>query len=189
MTKLTLAQKKRLLSYLITRDGFKCYLCEVEFTSIHEVIIEHLNDNPNDNREDNLALAHQSCNIKKSHDREYWNKAEAKLEYNEIHMYVGESFLNETPQNEASTEIDISNKCFDVTEKYLIDEILSNGWIDYRNTLHSIVYLCRKKVGHGSQQQIRSHIQTLTSNVAPFIIDKDPTTKKKIIRKRVDNGN
>ena len=173
------------MDYLISRDGFKCYLCELEFTSIREPIIEHINSTNSDNREDNLALAHQSCNIRKIKDKEYWNKAEYKLEYNENHMYVGESFLKkDSDDKEPSREIEISNKCYQITEEYLTDEILSKCWIDYKETLHSIVYLCRKKVGHGSQQQIRSHIQTLTSNVAPFMIEKDPSTKKKIIRKR-----
>ena len=149
-----------------------------------EPVIEHLNDNDNDNREDNLALAHQSCNLKKKNDKEYWNKADLKIYENERHMYVGESFLKEPTKKEASTEIDISNKCYNITEKFLTDNIQSNGWIDYKETLHSIVYSCRTKVGHGSQQQIRSHIQTLTSAVAPYMIDKDPITKKKIIKKR-----
>ena len=182
--KLTLAQKKKIMKYLIDRDGFQCYLCGQEFKGLREPIIEHINDDPKDNREDNLALAHQSCNIRKIKDKEYCNIAEAKLEENELHMYVGESFLEEKSQKEASTEIEISNKCFDITEKFLFDNILQKGWIDYKQTLHSIVYICRKTVGHGSQQQIRSHIQTLTSEVAPFMMDKEPNTKKKIIRKR-----
>lgn len=185
--KLTVSQKRKLFKYLIDRDGFCCFYCKGHFKSVHEPIIEHLNDNPIDNREDNLVLAHQKCNILKAKQisKEYLNMAEEKLEENEQHLYVGESFLEEKSQKEASTEIEISNKCYDITEKRLTDKILSNGWIDYKEALHSIVYLCKTQVGHGSQQQIRSHIQTLTSVVAPFEIIKDASNKK-IIKKRLE---
>ena len=73
---------------------------------------------------------------------------------------------------------------FDITEKYVTDNVLANGWVVYKETMHSIVYLCKKKIGYGSEQQIRSHIQALTSHVAPFEMIKDPITKKKIIKKR-----
>jgi hypothetical protein len=187
MGKLTATQKRKLLKYLIDRDGFCCFYCKLVFQSVREPIIEHLNDTPTDNREDNLVLAHQRCNILKAKQssKEYLNMAEWKLEENEQHLYVGESFLQEKSQKEVSTEIEINKTCCDITEKYMADKILSDGWIDYRDSLHNIVYQCRMQTGHGSQQQIRSHIQTFTATEAPFVIEKDPNTKKKIIRKRI----
>ena len=47
---------------------------------------------------------------------------------------MGESFLEEKSKGEASTEIEISNKCYSITEKYLTDNILNYGWIDYKET-------------------------------------------------------
>jgi len=183
--KLTAAQKRKLFSYLVERDGFSCLYCKKEFKNVREPIIEHLNGDDTDGREDNLTLSHQSCNIKKAkNDKDYLNIAEEKLIENESHLYVGESFLEEKSKGEASTEIEISNKCYSITEKYLTDNILNYGWIDYKETLHSIVYLCREQVKHGSDQQIRSHIQALTSPIAPFDIVNDPKTKKKIIKRR-----
>lgn len=180
----TIAQKTRLMKYLVERDGFKCYLCGVEFKNVGDPILEHLNDNWKDNREDNLALAHQSCNIKKIHDHDMVNIAERKLEENEAHMYVGESFLKkDSDDKEPSTEIEISNKCYQITEKYLTDEILKKGWISYKGLIHTIVFLCRQKVGHGSEQSIRSHIKTLTSDVAPFEITTDKK-KRRVVKKR-----
>ena len=184
--KLTAAQKRQLLTYLVERDGYHCFYCKKGFKSVRDPIIEHLNDDETDNREDNLVLAHQSCNILKytQKDKKYFNMAELKLEDNEKHLYVRESFLKKNSKDEASTEITISKKCFDITEKYVTDNVLANGWVVYKETMDSIVYLCRKKIGYGSEQQIRSHIQALTSHVAPFEITKDPKTKKKIIKKR-----
>ena len=184
--KLTAAQKRQLLTYLVERDGYHCFYCKKGFKSVRDPIIEHLNDDETDDREDNLVLAHQSCNILKytQKDKKYFNMAELKLEDNEKHLYVRESFLKKNSKDEASTEITISKKCFDITEKYVTDNVLANSWVVYKETMDSIVYLCRKKIGYGSEQQIRSHILTLTSPVAPFEIIKDPKTKKKIIKKR-----
>ena len=184
--KLTATQKRQLLTYLVERDGYHCFYCKKGFKSVRDPIREHLNDDETDDREDNLVLAHQSCNILKytQKDKKYFNMAELKLEDNEKHLYVRESFLKKNSKDEASTEITISKKCFDITEKYVTDNVLANGWVVYKETMHSIVYLCKKKIGYGSEQQIRSHILTLTSPVAPFEIIKDPKTKKKIIKKR-----
>jgi len=184
--KLTATQKRQLLTYLVERDGYHCFYCKKGFKSVRDPIIEHLNDDETDDREDNVVLAHQSCNILKytQKDKKYFNMAELKLEDNEKHLYVRESFLKKNSKDEASTEITISKKCFDITEKYVTDNVLANGWVVYKETMHSIVYLCKKKIGYGSEQQIRSHILTLTSHVAPFEMIKDPITKKKIIKKR-----
>ena len=184
--KLTAAQKHKMFKYLVDRDGYLCFYCKKGFKSVRDPIIEHLNDDETDDREDNVVLAHQSCNILKytQKDKKYFNMAELKLEDNEKHLYVRESFLKKNSKDEASTEITISKKCFDITEKYVTDNVLANGWVVYKETMDSIVYLCRKKIGYGSEQQIRSHILTLTSHVAPFEMIKDPITKKKIIKKR-----
>ena len=187
--KLTAAQKHKMFKYLVDRDGYLCFYCKKKFKSVRDPIYEHLNNDETDDREDNLVLAHQSCNILKStqKDKKYLDMAELKLIENEKHagdLYVRESFLKKNSKDEASTEITISKKCFDITEKYVTDNVLANGWVVYKETMDSIVYLCRKKIGYGSEQQIRSHIQALTSHVAPFEITKDPKTKKKIIKKR-----
>ena len=186
--KLSLSQKRQLLTFLIERDGcFKCFYCKKSFKDPHEPIYEHLNDDWNDNREDNLVLSHQSCNIKKSKqpNREFSNMATEKLEQTEPQLFVGESFLEKkSPKSEASNEITISNKCYAITVDFITNNVLNDGWILYNDALFCIVYLCREKVGHGSVQQIRSHIYTLTSKVAPFEIVKHPKTKKKKIKKR-----
>ena len=184
--RLTFPEKRRLLPFLVKRDGFNCYLCGIEFKNPKEPIIEHLNNDWRDNDWDNLALAHQSCNIKKANGFEdYVNIADDKLDENTNGIFVGETFFEkeESKDKEVSTEITISNKCYEITEEYLTDEILKNGWILYKETVPEIVYLCRQKIQHGSIQSIRSHIQALTTKLSPFEITKNKKGKK-IIRKR-----
>ena len=180
----TIAQKRKLFKYLVERDGFRCYLCEKGFKNTREAVLEHLDDNWNDNREDNLALAHQKCNLEKTNNIKFSDKATEKLEENESHMYVGESFFkNEEKKDQSSKEIEISNKCYEITEEYLTEKLLNDGFIDYKGVIPTIVYLARKKIGHGSEQSIRSHLQALTSLVAPYEITKNKKGKK-IIKKR-----
>jgi len=178
-------ERKKLVSLIINRDGYSCYLCSIEFKDPKEVRLEHLeNGMPLKNDLDNLALAHQSCNIKKANDIDaYIDIIEAKQESNKTAIYVRE---RKPSKKSASSEIEISNACYSITEKYLIDEILAYGWIDYTEALPSIVYLCKKRTGHGSNVQIRNHLSTLTSKEAPFMIEKITIEKKKkkIIRKR-----
>ena len=163
----TLAQKRKIFKFLRERDGNKCYLCGNELISSREPILEH-----------------QSCNIKKASNEDYQRIATNKLEKNESEMYVGESFFrNDEKKEQASTEIEISNKCFAITEEYLVEKILDDGFIDYGGVIPTIVYLARKKIGHGSEQSIRSHLQALTSPVAPYEITKNKKGKK-IIKKR-----
>jgi hypothetical protein len=182
---LTNAIKKKLFPYLINRDGFKCYLCGVEFKNVKFVIIEHIDDNDVNNDWDNLALSHQSCNIGKAQNLDkYIDTIEAKQEENRQRMYVRENFLKKSKNQDISSEIEISHKCYAITEKYLTDKILHHGWIDYSDALPSIVYVCKTKTGFGSTNQIRNHLSVLTSLEAPFEVTKDPNTKKKIIKKR-----
>ena len=179
-------QRKKLVEQIIDRDGYKCYLCQIEFTDPKEVRLEHLETYmPLNNDLDNLSIAHQSCNVKKAKDPEaYLDIVELKIEENRTKTYVRE---RKPSKKSASSEIEISNACYSITEKYLIDEILQHGWIDYKEALPSIVYLCKKRTGHGSNVQIRNHLSTLTSKEAPFMIEVniDGKKKKKIIRKRV----
>ena len=117
--KLSLSQKRQLLTFLIERDGgFKCFYCKKSF--------KDPNDDCNDNREDNLILSHQSCNIKKSKqpNREFSNMATEKLEQTESQLFVGESFLEKkSPKSEASNEITISNKCYAITVDFITNKL------------------------------------------------------------------
>jgi hypothetical protein len=186
---LSYTQRKKIVPLIIERDGYSCYLCGIEFKDPKEPRLEHLeNGMPLNNDLDNLALAHQSCNIKKANDiNAYIDIIEAKQEENRTTIYVRERKPN---KKYASSEIEISNACYSITEEYLIDKILQHGWINYKETLPSIVYLCKKKTGHGSNVQIRNHLDTLTSKEAPFMIEvvNDGSKKKKIIRKRSEQS-
>jgi hypothetical protein len=182
---LTNAEKRKVFPYLVNRDGYKCYLCGMEFKDTNYVVFEHIDSNDTNHDWDNLALAHQHCNVDKGKNlNKYINIIETKQEENRQRLYVGEKFHKKSKNQDISSEIEISHKCYVITEKYLTDKILHHGWVDYSNVLSSIVYVCKAKTGFGSMNQIRNHLSVLTSLEAPFEMTKDPRTKKKIIKKR-----
>lgn len=184
--RLSMSLKRKYLPLLIERDdGFICFYCKTPL-NYHKDIFEHLNDNDNDNRLENLVLACQSCNNKKSTSKEMHDLAEIKLDFNERSIFVGEKKFSsdiEDESQEVSKEIEINKTNFEITEKYITEVIQTDGSILFQDALDSCVYLCKKKTGHGSQQSVRNYINTLTSVVAPFEIVRNETGKKVIVRK------
>ncbi len=190
MTKrLTESQKRKYIDILYDRDGgFKCFYCDCKLSYMTSVF-EHLNNDPSDNRIDNLVLSCQSCNIKKINDRDMIDKAETKLDQNEHGLFVGErkyeDSTNQTKTTQVSKEIDINKKNFEITEKYITSEIESHKFILYKDALSSSAMLCKKETGHGSLQSVRNYILMLTSKVGEFEITKNDK-KKKVIQFRND---
>jgi len=65
------------------RDGNHCFYCEKEFEETHPAEFDHLNDDPGDNRPDNLVLVHHECNNRKKFNPDYQIQAKEKLLQNE----------------------------------------------------------------------------------------------------------
>ena len=173
-----------LLPFLIERDGgCCCFYCRRKL-GITKVIYEHLNSKRSDNRPENIVISCQSCNIKKISNPDLQIIAKDKLEQNENGNFLSERNLVESyePHN-TSTEIDINTSNFEITDKYLTEVIQTDGNILYLDALNSCVYLCKKKIGHGSQQSVRNYIATLTCTVAPFMIIRDENNKKLIVKR------
>jgi len=178
--------KSEYLPLLVTRDGgFRCYYCKKDLR-LNEYVYEHLNNNRNDNRPENLVLSCQSCNVKKIDDIDMRLIACDKLKENEDKNFVREKISEENSSNPITTEIDINTSNYDITKQYLYEVINTDGHTLYSAALHSCVYLCKKKTGHGSQQAVRNYLATLTSDVAPYKIVRDEN-KKKLIVKRTEN--
>jgi len=184
---LSFGQKMKYLPLLIERDGgFNCVYCRKPLTR-KTAIFEHLNGDRRDNRFDNIALSHQSCNIKKKTDGNFSDIAILKREENERGIFVGEknlqSIISPFQSQEVSKEISINKVNFDTTEKFIAEKIGNDGFILYSDALDSSVYLCKKNSGHGSHQSVRNYISSLTSPVAPFEISKNTDGKKIIVKK------
>ena len=183
---LSSTEKNSYFPILIERDGgFICFYCGL-FLQFGSFVFEHLNNNRNDNRMENIVLACQSCNNAKPYDQIMQVKALEKLKQNEGSNYVREKISIVDSNKEVSAEIEINVTNSEITEQYITESVKANGSIEYTDALHSSVFLCKSKTGHGSQQSVRNYIASLTSVVGPFQIIRDDD-KKKVIVKRGGN--
>jgi hypothetical protein len=184
---LTEKMKMEYLPLLIKRDeGFLCFYCKQKLDH-HTFVYDHLNNNREDNRIENIVTACQSCNNKKPHNYDHQIMASEKLEQNlKSNFMRAREFETETFTKEVSTEIDINTSNFEITEKFITERVATDGSVPFSDALHSCTYLCKSQTGHGSQQSLRYYISALTSSMGPFMIIKDER-KQKIIVKRTDN--
>ena len=180
---LSVSEKNQYLPMLIERDGRSiCFYCGwiLEFGSY---VFEHLNNDRNYNSIENIVLACQSCNNKKPYDQTMQVKALEKLKQNEESNCLREKISILDNNKEVSAEIEINVTNSEITEQYITESVKANGSIDHTDALHSSVYLCKSKTGHGSQQSVRNYIASLTSVVGPFQIIRDENKKKVIVRR------
>lgn len=186
ITTLTKRLKTIFLPLIIRRDGgFNCWYCKKPLF-LFKYIFEHLNNNRRDNRLENLVLACDSCNNKKTHDLVMKQKALQKLTQNEESNFLRErKFLIDELTKEVSAEIEINVANDGITKHFITERVYRDNYILFSEALHCSVYLCKEKTGHGSHQSVRNYIKTLTCEIAPFKIIRDEN-KKKIIVKRVE---
>jgi len=180
----TESQKLKDLPKLIKRDnGFVCLYCKEPLTG--EYIFEHLNGNRHDNRIENKALAHQSCNIKKIESLEYQLIADAKLQQNEE---MGLHYLEDsTAHEENSSEIEINISLYNFHKKYINEQITLEGKYSFNDAIAELPFLCQDRFGHGSEMTTRRYLKQLTSKVSDLQIIKDDNNKKWICKREVLN--
>jgi len=176
------SQKAKIIfnRYCIQRDGLDCLFCRKEIPANQRCVLDHLNGNRKDNRLENYARTHQSCNVAKKYNHDYEIIAQDKLRENEQSLFIP---IEDNESEEASTEIKISKNSFDVTEQYLSEKILIDNSISWHDALYGSVYQCKKKTGYGSVQCVRNYLYTLTSDCAPFMKAKDENKKPIIVRR------
>lgn len=172
---------------IIKRDsGFRCFYCKKPL-QLNNFVYEHLNNDRSDNRLENIVLACVSCNNKKPYGMEMEILAKEKLEENMISNFMREKiFKNEDLATEKPTEVEINETNYEITREFLSLRIEVDDYILFSDTLDAIVYICKEKTGHRSQQSARNYIKALTSIVGPFKIIRDENGKK-IIVKRYEN--
>lgn len=172
MTHLTEKLKKDYLPKLIQEFGFICYQCK---NTPQNYIFEHLNDKRLDSRYENIALACQSCNIKKIENYDMKIKAEELLKKREE---TGFKYLeNVSALEEISTERQANKILFKFTEQFIEERINTDGKYNLKDAISEIPYVAQKRFGIGAENTIRRYLKQLTCQSAPCQIVRD------------DNGN
>jgi len=106
--------------------------------------------------------------------------AKEKLLQNQLTPFIP---IEDNESEEASTEIKISKTNFEIQEQYLLEKILTDGFITWHDALYGATYKCKKLTGHGSVQCTRNNLYTLTTAEAPFMKTKDKNKKPIIVRR------
>ena len=178
MNQLSHKAKIQMSRWCKQRDGDNCLYCVKPLGKRY--ILEHLDDNRNHNTLENFVNAHQHCNVAKKNNFDYQVIADDKRKQNELTPFIP---IEDNSSEEASTEIKISKTNFEITEQYLSEKILTDGFVTWHDALYGATYKCKKLTGYGSVQCTRNNLYTLTSPEAPFMKTKDKNKKPIIVRR------
>ena len=188
---LSLNQKARWKPIIMERDFPDgkmpiCFYCKQEFIA-HDAEFkqewEHLNNNPGDNRPENLVWAHARCNEIKKKKAEWQVLAIDKL--NENVRWHSESLGGGGGNNTAHTQtqpneqIEANSAAIGEAEMYLIERLLPlpgkpavEERLDFYKTADTIAYRCYRKYRHGSQNTTTRILRMLTCDDAQFTTEK-----------------
>lgn len=193
--KLSSWHKAKYTPIILDRDGSNCFYCEDPFPAIiiqkvdkkKARVFDHLNNDPTDNRPENLCFAHSICNEQKKYKTEWIVKAKKHLREN-----VKESNLevvsHANSDKETGTEIDTNAIYYEIAIKYLTDELNprgdeppENAQIDFKNAMDVISARVRKRVGHSSQNTARRILDVLSCGEDSWLKVKDDENHKWIL--------
>ncbi|MGY5148621.1 MAG: hypothetical protein ACW9W3_00990 [Candidatus Nitrosopumilus sp. bin_68KS] len=195
---LTATQKDYKIPIIQKRDGDICFYCLMPFVNDVPSLrrtIDHANNNPVDNRTENLLLCHLECNEKKKRNSDWQIKANEKLMQNEIDA---ESLCERGRKKYAETGKDIDElKEGDINlivNKLTLMELESklpktNGYsvFPYNKMLKNIHYLLIKQTGgRGSEQAVRRALDAQCSDYAQWKSEKLGKGNRIIRRRKFD---
>jgi len=168
--------KIQFTKWIKQRDGPNCFYCKKPDPNI----LEHLDNDRSHTTLEYLVNAHQHCNVAKKFNFDYQVMADEKLLQNQLTPFIP---IEDNESEEASTEIKISKTNFEITEQYLAEKILTDGFVTWHDALYGATYKCKKLTGHGSVQCTRNYLYILTSPESPFMKTKDENKKPIIVRR------
>jgi len=188
---LTALQKDKKIPIIIKRDGNVCFYCKQPF--IEQIprlrrVVDHANNNPNDNRVENLLLAHKECNEEKKRNFDWQNLALDALRENTLNASESLNEREKKTDEDTLTEGQV-NLIINKTVKSILDELLpdnSQNTVSYTQTLRAITYLVIDQTGgRGSESAVRRSIDAHCSKYAPWA-DKKLGKGNRIIFRRKD---
>ncbi len=183
---ITQNQKAKWTPIIIERDfpngqTHVCFFCEQRFID-HDPRYckewEHLNNNDDDNRPENMVWAHAICNEKKKYNPDWQILASEKLKKNvKFHSDLLRESEREgsfSAHKETSDEADVSAVIVQHAIQFLARELLpQNGKEPQRKELalkeavECVDYLVKKDTnGRGSHAAVQRHIESLSCTIS-----------------------
>jgi len=188
MSKFSHKQKKEEFPFLVGRDGYGCLYCPDPFTDTNKPEFDHLNNNDKDNRPENHALVHHSCNVKKKYSPELQIIAAEKLKENECSTFACEGNLADTGTTEQlSSQQAISKINRSMAEQWIVEHTLMEKEVMLKDAVNAIVNLCNDNNGTGSQSAIYRYIDSLSNPYNGKYTLSSNLKGKTIIRRRTEN--
>jgi hypothetical protein len=188
MSKLSHKQKREWFSFIVERDGYKCIYCLKSFSQENPAEYDHLNNNDEDNRPENLALVHHSCNVKKKYNTDLEVFANEKLKENEKSTFACERTLADTATTDGlSSQQEINKINMRITEQFLLEHSINDEELILRDIVNAIVDICQKNNHSGSQSAVYRYIDSLTNPYTGKYTLSINSNGKKIIRRRTEN--
>ena len=188
MTKFT--HRKKLVYYpiVVERDGYKCPYCPEPFTSTNHPEWEHYNNNPEDNRVENLTLVHHSCNNRKKFETDLQITANENLEKNEKAVLVrGNTLADAGTTKELTSQQEINKINTRITEQFLLEHTVNDEELILKDVVNAIVDICQKNNHTGSQSAVYRYIDYLTNPyTGRYTLSNNPQGKT-TIRRRTEN--
>lgn len=193
---LTATKKDKAYKVILKRDGDGCFYCKLEHTDPrfipelhgHEMNFDHLNDDAEDQRVENLVLAHSKCNQKKKNNYDWMLKAIEKLGANvKWHSAsLGEGERETKDHTDELKEPDINLIINKLVKAELQVKIPKNSEKEflYSGILKSVHFLTIQQTGgRGSEQAVRRSLDAHCSEYSDWEDYKDGTGKRMIKRR------
>ena len=197
--KLSTFLKRQYAPLIEQRDGNNCFYCQNPFQhklldiitlseDTNEKVFDHLNDDEEDNRPENLVYAHKLCNQRKKTHNDWIIKAKQKLRDNERSANIPISHANTFKETEKETDKNAIFCDIVVKElaKYLLadkDSKIKKEELGRKEFLDLVTAKGYKVCGHASQNTMARILDMFTTTEFPYIQEKNDS-KKTMIRLR-----
>ena len=143
-----------------------CLFCPLEFSDTLKPELDHLNNNPNDNRVENWALVCHACNNKKKNNIEMQVIAHDKLKANVKREYACERMLADSGIEFNLTSSQSINKInTQIVRQFLLEHTMNGEILYQKDAVNAIVNLCQENNGTGSQTAIYRIIESLCNPI------------------------
>jgi len=211
MARLSHRLKKQYDPIILERDGTKCFYCNREFTETIPAEHDHLNNNPNDSRPENLVFCCHVCNNKKKTNPEMQISANEKMIQNEKVVFpcagtagtaidkkmefvmgggVKPTFqlLPDTGTTQQLTsQQEISKINMQITKQFLQEHTINEEEPILKDVANAIVNLCQDNNGTGSQSAVYRYVDVLANPYNGRYTLSENSQGKTIIRRRTEN--
>jgi len=168
------------------KQDYKCLYCKKSFSAKDPANFEHLDNNPANNEDWNIALAHVTCNNQKKNNYDYQIIANEQIKKNQEELLSVRKIEEIDGLELRSTELEISKQTFRITEQWITERVQIDGHVLLSDAINCAGYRCRKLTGEGAEITIRRHINQLTCAEGPFMIIRNDSGKRTIV-KRTEN--